>query len=241
MITDYEEYLKENHYFQLTSKSPYFHRSYMGLTPFAANNKVSAYAQDQWDHHYHKGPGDQQRKMQKILNLMKQSGALDHVLDYKTELEQVKDLFVQRCQWDAGNMRLDVYLRFRVGELGEYWGVFRSFNEPDNRKLESEIFRQKELQVSREFWLQLKGLFERSLTQWFKPEEGHYQCLKPIIIKDWTGKPIRLKKNARIALKRVENWWNHKNPVIYLEQDDEEYTCSTPDYWFWNYRMDKTD
>lgn len=239
-IPPLETFLSESHGFQLTSRSPYFHRSYSGLTPFAANNKVSPYAQDQWDHHYHRGPGDQQGKMRNIMNMLRQSGELDGILDYRADMRELKELYLQRTHWDAANMRLDVFIRLRMDEAGEFWGVIRHFDKPAKRKMESELLRDNRLSVTREFALQLQGVIVDSLLEWYRPQKGHYNVMSDIVARDWFGKPVVLKKGARVAVKSVDSWWQGE-PVIHLESGETALSVESPDYWFWRYRCDKTD
>lgn len=239
IIPSFEDYLSESHGFQLTSRSPYFHRSYMGLTPFAANNKVSPYAQNQWDHHYHHGPGDQQTKIRNMMDMMRQSGELDGVLDYTTDLRSIKELYLQKTHWDSANMRLDVFLRLRTDQ-GEYWSVLRHFDDPSKRKFESEILNDRKLTVTREFLLQLQGVITDSLHKWYKPKPGHYICMKDTLAHDWFGKPVILKKGAGAVVKYVDSWWK-KNPVIHIESANTEMEIRSPEYWFWKYRWDKND
>lgn len=217
----------------------------MGTGPgysFAIDPKLSY--QNYQDSPYTDFYARQHGMVQNLINTMKghKVGSDDFFKSKNPFIEDI-DLFSNLKilrMFENQKQKLDVYVSFNYDD-DEYFGVYKDFNYITKPKLESEIFydTRNQYRMDQEYKVKLSNFYYKKLEKWFIPEKGWYKSLAEIKVRDDMGKIFEINKNKQVEV-LGHNVSRDNQPYITLGINDKKYTVSNNDYFYFNWRFEKT-
>ena len=224
--------LKENYQFYTAGSSPFYDRTYDLINP--------CYVSKQWGYGNQVGnattPPLSNVGRKNALDMMWNLGRelrmyMNNRVGTGEDIENISDIIIMRVVKRESDGFIDVYISFKQYDI-EYWGVFKSFNTP-KPVFDCELLHDRKVFLKQGYDKQLQGYISKRIYEWFKPEEGTYQALEPILCRDWMGKMYDIRKNATFNLKSVDNWWTN-NPSVLIDIAATELKIVSPEYYFLN-------
>lgn len=133
------------------------------------------------------------------------------------------------------NINYDVYIVFIINEI-EYWGVINNIMST-NPELESEVFKDLDINQSKEWLIKTKGILIKTIKTWLKPVPGNYILLNDEVIcySVETGKQLKMESGIEITLVR-----SHENKII-IKHDSDYYNLTGDNYVYFNWWFEKLD
>ncbi len=173
-------------------------------------------------------------RLNTILSSLIQTGGLysqrnDRIID----TQELTDLKIQRI-YQNSTYDIDIYIQFVIGDK-EYYGVIKSFIH--NPNLQSEVFRDYDLIMTKEWIIRTKGLINKAINNWFNIEGGNYICLKEIYTTDnLTGKLYTIKIGQNINVLRCSDY-----KIICNIGNDIICTLDGMNFYYFNYWFEKKE
>jgi hypothetical protein len=147
------------------------------------------------------------------------------------EVQDVKSMRVLRII-KSNNISYDAYISFIIDE-NEYWGVIK--NLMTYPELESEVFKDFDLEQSKEWIIKTKGLVIKVVKNWLKPEPGMYRLANDEVTcySTETGKMLKMEKDIEIEVVRA-----HDNKII-IKHENDSYNLVGDNYVYFNWWFEK--
>lgn len=131
-------------------------------------------------------------------------------------------------QFVKNGIDLDIYLTFELDEK-EYFAVIKNYIlKPE---VESEVFSDPDLALTKEWVIKIKGLLKKVIKKWMTiPSRTKWKALKDITCTDYnTGELTTIKEGEIIRVLRS------LNDKIIIEYYDNKYIIDKMNYYFFNY------
>lgn len=146
--------------------------------------------------------------------------------------QDVKGIKIQRIIGNE-NSNYDVYLTILIKDK-EYWGKISNITS-DHPKLESEIFKDTDLYITKEWTIKTKGVIIKTIKEWLKPKPGIYSCLKDKVYcyNLNTGEIMVIEEGTDIEL--IKSY----NDKIIINHRNTKYSIINDNYIFFNWWFEK--
>ena len=106
-----------------------------------------------------------------------------------------------------------------------------------NPEIKSEVFKDYDLQQTKEWVIKIKGLLLKTIKTWLKPEPGKYRLLNDEVIcySTETGKQLKMTKGIEIDLVR-----SHDDKII-IKHESDYYNLIGDNYIYFNWWFEKVN
>lgn len=150
------------------------------------------------------------------------------------ENQDIQKLKILRI-FKSNNIKYNVYITFTINE-DEYWGVIEDIMNT-NPEIKSEVFKDYDLQQTKEWVIKIKGLLLKTIKTWLKPEPGKYRLLNDEVIcySTETGKQLKMTKGIEIDLVR-----SHDDKII-IKHESDYYNLIGDNYIYFNWWFEKVN
>jgi hypothetical protein len=172
---------------------------------------------------------NQNSRLQNILNNV--FAGITDVQKNQFNIE-ISDLTIVRI-FPNNNNSVDVYIKFKLGSDGLYYGTFRNWGSYSGAKFDSPVLNHPQFKHHLENSIKLEGMFKQCLNEWFMPKEGEYRALKQIKVYDDSGNIFMLPLNGKIEVESV--LLEEDKPIVYLQYSDRRYYLTELDYYFFHW------
>jgi hypothetical protein len=150
------------------------------------------------------------------------------------EDQDIQSIKIQRIV-KSNSVNYDAYLTITIdGE--EYWGKISNITGLDP-VFTSEVFKDYDLLQPKEWVIKIKGLVNKTIKTWLKPEPGTYKLLNDEVIcySVDTGKQLRMEQGIEVELVR-----SHDNKII-IKNDSDYYSLVGDNFIYFNWWFEKVD
>lgn len=199
--------------------------------PMAMHVNNPELSQDAYDRHV-----DHIRQMNfRLNNLLNTIGSTNNVYNLKQDSPidglAISNLKILRTV-NKDSVEIDLYISFMFNDK-EYYGEIKDFVH--NPRLESEVFTDPDLYLTKAWVIKIKGLIVKVIKQWMNIQRGKYTALKDIQSVDTeTGNLIIIKEDTPIIVLR-----SLKDSII-AQYDNKKVEISGLNFYFFNYYFKKS-
>lgn len=153
-------------------------------------------------------------------------------LDKSMDGLDISNLKIQRM-FQKNSIDIDVYISFDLAGKN-YFGVIKSFII--NPQVESEVFKDSDLLVNKEWSIKLKGLLVKTIKKWLNiPSNTKWKALKPIQCTNTeTGELLIIDTESEIKVLRTLN-----NDTIIANYKDINCEINGLSFYYFNYWFEK--
>jgi len=132
------------------------------------------------------------------------------------------------------DIRYDVYISFVIKEE-EFWGVVEDIT--GNAEFISEVFKDADLTLTKEWIIKIKGLVIKILKKWLTPEDGKYKLLndEAFCYNVNTGRIEKLTKGDEIEVVR-----SYDNKIVIMF-DNDYFNLVNDNFIYFNYWFVKSN
>lgn len=152
------------------------------------------------------------------------------ILKSRLTLEQqdIKSMRIIRIV-SSNSINYDIYVSFTIQEQN-YWGVVKNILD-DEPSFTSEVFKNTDLVLTKEWVIKIKGLIIKILKRWLTPENGNYKLVNDIAhcISVETGKLLSIENGTEIEVIR-----SHDNKIV-IKYNSQYYNLVNDNYVYFNY------
>ena len=150
------------------------------------------------------------------------------------EDQDIQSIKIQRII-KSNSVNYDVYLTVTIdGE--EYWGKISNITGLDP-VFTSEVFKDYDLLQPKEWVIKIKGLVNKTIKTWLKPEPGIYKLLNNELIcySVETGKQLKMEQGIEVELVR-----SHDNKII-IKHESDYYSLVGDNFIYFNWWFEKSN
>lgn len=168
-------------------------------------------------------------KLNSLLNTLSNSSHFA-VLKSKLALEDQNIESIKILRIVKSDIRYDFYISFFIKDE-EYWGVIKDMLGL-HPKFESEVFKDTDLILSKEWVIKIKGLVIKLIKKWLTIENGKYRYINPENCSCFnvkTGNIERLIKDTEVEVVR-----SYDNKIL-IKHEDDYFHLTGDSYVYFNY------
>jgi hypothetical protein len=172
-------------------------------------------------------------KLKNILSALYNTSAFSQLKSrIFLESQNINSMRIQRII-KSSDIKYDFYIHFTLSDK-EYFGVVKDMLGVQPKVL-SEVFKDTELVLTREWITKTKGQIIKILKKWLQIEPGEYKCLNEGVncINMKTGNLTRLEKDTVIEVKTCYD------DKIVITHENEFYTLQNDEFVYFNYWFSK--
>lgn len=143
----------------------------------------------------------------------------------------IKNLKILRM-YPNNSIDIDIYISFDLGEKN-YYGVISKFTS--NPEVNSEVFRDPDLFVNKEWVIKTKGNLIKVIKNWLNISPSKWVSLKDIQCTNVdTGNLVNIKKGSQIKVLRTLD-----NEKMIINCDDQICELNGMNFYYFNYWFEK--
>ena len=164
--------------------------------------------------------------LMKSLSNSPQFGALKSKLSLEEQdITSIKILRITK----SNNINYDIFVAFVIKDE-EYWGVAKNILD-DDVNFKSEVFKDTDLVLTKEWVIKIKGLMVKILKRWLDPENGNYELVNDDVscTNVNTGKITKLSKGTKVEVVR-----SFDNKIV-IKYDGQYFNLTNDNYVYFNY------
>ncbi len=157
-----------------------------------------------------------------------------NILKSKLSLEKqnITSMKVLRIS-KSNDVNYNIFISFIIDEE-EYWGVVENILD-DSPTLKSEVFKNSDLVLTKEWIIKIKGLIIKILKNWLTPENGNYKLIndESHCFSVDTGRLLKISKGTEVEVVR-----SYDNKIV-IKHDNDYYDLIGDSYIYFNYWFSK--
>lgn len=144
------------------------------------------------------------------------------------ESQNINSMRIQRIFKD-NDIKYDFYIQFSLADK-TYFGVVKDLLGPQP-KVQSEVFKDTDLVLTREWIIKTKGQIIRILKKWLQIEPGDWKCLKEGVnaINMKSGNLSKIEKDTIIEVK------TSLDDKLIIKHENDFYTLQNDEFVYFNY------
>jgi hypothetical protein len=129
----------------------------------------------------------------------------------------------------SNNINYNIFVQFVIKDE-EYWGVAQNILD-DEPTFKSEVFKDTDLVLTKEWILKIKGLIIKILKNWLNPDNGVYKLINDECqaINVDTGEFVKLSKDTKVEVIRAFD-----NKIV-IKLNSKYYNLTGDNYIYFNY------
>ena len=129
----------------------------------------------------------------------------------------------------SNNINYNFYIKFIISEE-EYWGVVENILD-ENPVFKSEVFKDSDLILSKEWVVKTKGLVVKIIKKWLNPEPGKYKLINPSCYGTniYNGKIFTINNGDVVEMLR-----SYENKIM-IKYNNEVYNLTGDNFIYFNY------